>query len=98
MLRLRSFFSGLPRRRKHLTVSLMLMSAIAFLLVLIVNFQTSVQGTINNLLDTLQATNQPVPVSRVIKPRVVVLTDIGDDPDDQQSMVRFFLALILYLI
>ncbi len=89
MLRLKSLFSGFPVRRKHLVVSLMLMSAIAFLLVVIVNSQNSVLGTIHNLLGSPQIAKKPALASSAVKPRVVVMTDIGDDPDDQQSMVRF---------
>ncbi len=89
MLRLKSLFSGFPVRRKHLVVSLMLMSAIAFLLVVIVNSQNLVLGTIHNLLGSPQIAKKPALASSAVKPRVVVMTDIGDDPDDQQSMVRF---------
>ncbi|HCO95145.1 MAG TPA: hypothetical protein DIU00_14530, partial [Phycisphaerales bacterium] len=33
----------------------------------------------------------PVCKAAVDKPRIVVMTDIGGDPDDRQSMVRFLL-------
>lgn len=33
----------------------------------------------------------PVSLDEDVKPRVVVMTDIGGDPDDRQSMVRFLL-------
>ena len=73
---LKSFFYRLRRRRKDSVIWLVLTGAIAFLLVVIPNLQKSSLST---------ATNESA-----TKTRVVVMTDIGDDPDDQQSMIRFF--------
>jgi len=35
--------------------------------------------------------SQPLALPDELKPRVVVVTDIGGDPDDEQSIVRFLL-------
>lgn len=39
-----------------------------------------------------------VEMIRVERPRLVVLTDIGGDPDDQQSMIRLLLYVNEYQI
>ena len=43
-------------------------------------------------LDSIGARIDPY----VVKPRVLVLTDIANEPDDQMSLVRFFVYANLY--
>lgn len=40
------------------------------------------------LLISFSACNKPLESNAIIRPRLLVTTDIGGDPDDQQSMVR----------
>ena len=72
---LKSFFYRLRRRRKDWVIWLVFTGAIAFLFAVILNPQK---------LPISIATNETA-----TKTRVVVMTDIGDDADDQQSMIRF---------
>ncbi len=84
----KSYFFWRPKHRKNLFKWLALTSAIALSIGLIANTQEVIQG-IKTKTNIFQNANSSTQAPSFIKSRVVVMTDIGDDPDDQQSMVRF---------
>ncbi len=83
-----SFFFWRNRRRKKFVKWLVLTGAIAFFIALSVNTQEVIEA-IKTKTNIFQILSHSTPAPSLVKSRVVVMTDIGDDPDDQQSMVRF---------